>query len=79
MHGTTRKKVLIEKLHNLGISIACKRLTKLSATLGDNLLTHYNTTKIVCPPALKSAVFTTATLDNIDHNPSNTDHIQEDL
>ena len=44
----------------------------MSTTLGNNLLTHYNTAKIVSPPTLKSNVFTTAALDNIDHNPSST-------
>ena len=43
-----------------------------SITLGNNLLTRYNTTKIVCPSTLKSSVFTAAALDNIDHNPSST-------
>ena len=45
---------------------------KLSTTLGNNLLTHYNTVKIVCSPTLKSNVFTTAAIDNKDHNPSST-------
>ena len=36
---------------------------ELSTTLRNNLLAHYNTTKIVCPPTLKSNVFTTAALD----------------
>ena len=72
MHATTRKKCLIEKLHNLGISISYKLVMKLATTLGNNLLTHYNTVKIVCSPTLKSNVFTTAALDNKDHNPSST-------
>ena len=72
MHATTRKKDVIEKLHNLGISISYKRVMELSTTLGNNLLTHYNTAKIVCPPTMKPNVFTTAALDSIDHNPGST-------
>ena len=45
---------------------------ELSTTIGNNVLTHYSTTQVVFPPALKSNVFTTAGLDNIDHNPSST-------
>ena len=44
----------------------------MSTTLGNNLLTHYNTAKIVCLPTLKSNVFATAALDNIEHSPSST-------
>ena len=54
------KKSLTEKFHN--------RVLELSTTLGNNVLSYYNSTNIVCPPALKGGVFTTAALDNIDHN-----------
>ena len=42
MHAATRKKDVIEKLHNLGISISYKRVMELSTTLGNNLLTQYS-------------------------------------
>ena len=70
MHATTRKKGLIEKLHNLGTSISYKPVMELSTALENDLMTHHNTDKIICPPTLKSHVFTTAALDNIEHNPS---------
>ena len=70
MHATTRKKSLIEKLHNLGTSISYKPVMELSTALENDLMTHHNTDKIICPPTLKSHVFTTAALDNIEHNPS---------
>ena len=69
MHATTREKGLIEKLLNLGISISYKRVMKLSITLGNNVLTHYNAAKNFCPPRLKSNVFITAVLDNIQGVP----------
>ena len=40
-----------------------------STILGNILLTNFNKTTIVCPPTLKSNVFTTAALDNVDHKP----------
>ena len=72
LHATTRKKSLIEKFHKLGICVSYNRVLELSTTLGKNVLSHYNSTNIVCLPALKGGVFTSATLDNIDHNPGST-------
>ena len=43
---------------------------ELSTTIGNNILTQYSTTQIVCPQALKSNAFTRVALDNIDLNPS---------
>ena len=68
MHATTQKKGLIEKVYNRSISISYKHLMELLTTLGNNLLTHYNPIKIVCPLTLNYNVFTTAAIDNIDHN-----------
>ena len=53
----------------LGICVSYNRVLELSTTLGNNVLSHYNSTNIVCLPALRGGVFTTAALDNIDHNP----------
>ena len=72
LHATTRKKSLIEKFHKPGICVSCNRVLELSNTPGNNVLSHYNSTNIVCPAALKGGVFTTAALDNIDHNPGST-------
>lgn len=72
LHATTRKKSLIEKLHKIGISVSYQRVMDLSTSLGNNVLAHYNAANSLCPPQLKSGIFTTAALDNIDHNPSST-------
>ena len=72
LHATTRKKSLIEKFHKLGVCVSYNHVLELSTTLANNILSHYNSTNIVCPPALKGGVFTTAALDNIEHNPWST-------
>ena len=38
--------------------------------MGNKLLQHYQYSNVVCLPSLKIGVFTTAAVDNIDHNPS---------
>jgi len=40
--------------------------------MGNNVLCKYNEERVVCPLSLKEEVFTTAALDNTDHNPSST-------
>ena len=72
LHATTRKKSLIEMFHKLGICVSYNRVLELSATLGNNVLSHYNNTNIFCPQALKGGAFTTTALNNIDHNSGST-------
>ena len=72
LHATTRKKSLIENFHKLGICVSYNRVLELSTTLGNNVLSHSNSTNIVCPPAVKGGVFTITVLDNIDHNSGST-------
>ena len=43
---------------------------ELSTCLGNKVLQHYQHSNVVCPPSLKIGVFTTAAVENIDHNPS---------
>ena len=38
--------------------------------MGNNVCARYEDEGVVCPPKLKKRVFTTAAVDNIDHNPS---------
>ena len=44
----------------------------LSAEMGNSVCQLFQTEQVVCPPILKSNVFTTSAVDNIDHNPSST-------
>ena len=68
----TRKRELVDTLFNLGLCISYDRVLNISTDLGDKICYHYEQEKAVCPPQLKGGLFTTAAVDNIDHNPSST-------
>ena len=59
-------------LFELGLCISYDRVMSISTILGNNLCHHFEMEKSVCPPKLKGKLFTTAAIDNIDHNPSST-------
>lgn len=44
----------------------------LSAEMGNSVCQQFHMEQVVCPPMLKGNVFTTAAVDNLDHNPSAT-------
>ena len=70
-HTKTRKRELsVDTLFHLGLCISCYRVLKISTELGDKICRYYEQEKVVCPPELKGGLFTTAAVDNIDHNPS---------
>lgn len=71
-YSKTRKRVLVEMLHDHGISISYDRVLEISAQLGDAAVSQFNLEGIVCPSILRKNIFTTAAMDNIDHNPSST-------
>jgi len=71
VHACTRKKSLVNKLNALGLSISYDRVQEISATLTNTICDHYNSEDdVVCPTNLIPDVFTTAAIDNIDHNPT---------
>ena len=57
---------------NLGLSVSYDRVLNLSTEMGNKVCDLYQSQQLVCPPQLRSNVFTTAAVDNIDHNPSST-------
>ena len=57
-------------LHEHGLSIPYKRVLDISAQLGDAVVSRYNEEGVVCPPELRTGVFCTSAMDNIDHNPT---------
>lgn len=59
--------MLADKLYNLGLSISYDRVLELST---DSVCVHFESEGVVCPPKLLKGVFTTAAMDNIDHNQS---------
>ena len=72
VHAKTRKRQLVEMLHEHGLSIPYDRVLEISAQLGDAVVNRYNEEGVVCPPKLKKGLFCTSAMDNIDHNPSST-------
>lgn len=72
LHTKTHKRELVETLYDLGLSVSYDRVMNISTELGNKMCSLYHWEKAVCPPELKSGLFTTAAVDNIDHNPSST-------
>ena len=72
LHTKTRKRDLVDTLLNLGLCISYDRVLNISTELGDKICYHYEQEKALCPPELKGGLFTSAAVDNIDHNPSST-------
>ena len=72
LHLKTRKGDLIDRLHSLGMSISYDEVLGLSSDMANAVCDHFKETDTVCPPNLKTNVFTTAAVDNIEHNTSST-------
>ena len=72
LHMKTRKRDLIDKLHSLAMSISYDEVLRLSSDMANAVYQHFKETDTVCPPNLKTNVFTTAAVDNLDLNTSST-------
>ena len=70
LHAHTRKRDLVDRLYHLGMSISYDHVLRLSAQMGSNACKQFHQDHVVCPPKLRSKVFTSAAVDNIDHNPT---------
>ena len=70
LHAETRKKKLVDKFYRLRLSISFDRVMQISADLGNSICSQFEEEGVVCPSKLKRSLFTTANVDNIDHNPS---------
>lgn len=70
IHAKTRKRELIDTLFNLGMCVSYDRLMSISTDLANTVCAWYHEKQVVCPPQLKSGVFTCDAIDNTDHNPS---------
>lgn len=70
VHAETRKKTLVDKLYRLGLSVSYDRVMQISADLGNSVCAQFEEEGVVCPSKLKKSLFTTGSVDNIDHNPS---------
>ena len=72
IHAKTRKKAVVERFYNFGVSISYDRVMDLSTKMGNRVLKHFEKENLVFPPILRQKLFTSAALDNIDHDPSST-------
>jgi hypothetical protein len=66
------KRLPVEMLHEHGVSIPYDRVLEVSAQLGDAAVSKYMEEGVVCPAVMRKGLFTTAAMDNIDHNPTAT-------
>ena len=70
IHAKTRKKSIVETFATLGLIISYRRVQEIQDIITRTLCQKYEQDGLVCPPTLKEGLFTTAAIDNIDHNPS---------
>ena len=67
IHAVTRSRSLIDTLFNLGMSVFYLQLT---SDIGNGVIERFEIDGVVCPPKMRSGVFTSAAVDNIDYNPT---------
>ena len=72
LHGATRDKALMDSFYNLGVCMSYDRLMSISIQISNSVLERYERDGVVCPPKPRKGLFTSAAVDNIDHNPSST-------
>lgn len=70
IRGTTRSKTLVESIYNIGLSISYDRLLCLSTEVVNSVCAHFQSEGVMCPPKLRTGLFTMAAVNNFDHNPS---------
>ena len=63
VYAKTRKRELIDKLHENGLSISYDRVLQISGKLGETVINQYVVEDVVCPPLLRKGLFTTAAVD----------------
>jgi len=72
IHARTRKREVIDIMFDLGLSVSYDRVLEISTAMGNRVCEQYHSDAVVCPPNLLQGLFTTAAVDNIDHNTSST-------
>ena len=67
IHSKTRMKGEIEILATLGLNITNNHVSEIQEQAMIQEIKRFHEMGLVCPKNLKSNVFTTAAIDNIDH------------
>ncbi|XP_063958715.1 uncharacterized protein LOC135154778 [Lytechinus pictus] len=70
IHNKTRKRDLVDILFQHGLSVSYDRVLQISVDEANKAIEVYENDRVVCPTKLRSGLFTTGNLDNIDHDPS---------
>ena len=70
LHAQTRKRGLVDRLFDLGISASYDRVLEVSIDLGNTVSTRFQQQQVVVPTNFHKGVLTTGAVDNIDYNPS---------
>ena len=70
VYAKTRKRNLVEMLHDHGMSISFDRVLEISAQLGDATVSKYVEEGVVCPPVLRKGLFTTVAMDQSSSDPT---------
>lgn len=70
IHAVTRKRTLIDAFFSLGMCVSYDRLLHLTSDIGNGVCERFTIDGVVCPPKMRSGLFTMAAVDNIDYNPS---------
>lgn len=61
---------MVDTLHRFGMCVSYDRLLQFSSDITNGICQHFQIEDVVCPSKLRQNLFTTAAVDNIDHNPS---------
>ena len=72
LHAQTRKREIVDRLFSIGLSISYDCVLRLSAEMGNSVSQRFHMEQVVFPSTMRGSVFTTAAVENIDHNPSAT-------
>ena len=67
IHAVTQSRGLID---TLGLCVSYDRLLQLTSDIANAVCQSFSAEDVVCPPRLRSRLFTTGVVDNVDHNPS---------
>ena len=68
IHAVTRKRTLVDTLFNLGMCVSYSRLLQSTSDLGNGVCDQFALDGVVCPPKMRSGLFTVAAADSIDYN-----------
>ena len=68
LSAKTRKRQLIDILHQYGICISYDKVLEISSQMGEALVERYLEEGLICPSVLRKGLLTTAAIYNIDHN-----------